>query len=37
MIGGGAGLANGGLIPFVCNASPFLAGRALEQIRADQG
>jgi len=35
MIGVGAGLANGGLIPFVCGASPFLTGRALEQIKAD--
>lgn len=35
MIGVGAGLANGGLIPFVCGASPFLIGRALEQIKAD--
>lgn len=35
MVGVGAGLANGGLIPFVCGASPFLTGRALEQIKAD--
>jgi transketolase len=35
MIGVGAGLANGGLIPFVCGASPFLTGRALEQIKTD--
>lgn len=35
MIGVGAGLANGGLIPFVCGATPFLTGRALEQIKAD--
>ncbi len=35
MIGVGAGLANGGLIPFVCGAAPFLTGRALEQIKAD--
>ena len=35
MIGVGAGLANGGLIPFICGASPFLTGRALEQIKAD--
>src|SRR5258708_28952114 len=35
MIGVGAGLANGGLIPFVCGASPFLTGRALEQSKAD--
>jgi len=31
----GAGLANGGKIPFVSAASCFLTGRALEQIKAD--
>ncbi|MGW0815859.1 transketolase family protein [Streptomyces viridiviolaceus] len=35
MVGAGAGLANGGRIPFVCAAAPFLTGRALEQIKAD--
>ncbi len=35
MVGISAGLANGGLIPFVCAAAPFLTGRALEQIKAD--
>jgi len=35
MVGVGAGLANGGKIPYVCAASPFLTGRALEQIKAD--
>lgn len=35
MVGVGAGLANGGRLPFVCGASPFLTGRALEQIKAD--
>lgn len=35
MVGVGAGLANGGKIPFVCAASSFLTGRALEQIKAD--
>lgn len=35
MVGVGAGLANGGKLPFVCAASPFLTGRALEQIKAD--
>jgi transketolase len=35
MLGVGAGLANGGLLPFVCGAAPFLTGRALEQIKAD--
>jgi transketolase len=31
----GAGLANGGKIPFVSAASCFLTGRAMEQIKAD--
>ncbi|WP_305785667.1 transketolase family protein [Symbioplanes lichenis] len=35
MVGVGAGLALSGYIPFVCGASPFLTGRALEQIKAD--
>ncbi len=35
MVGIAAGLANSGLTPFVCAASPFLTGRALEQIKAD--
>lgn len=35
MVGVGAGLANGGKIPFVSAASCFLTGRALEQIKAD--
>lgn len=35
MVGVGAGLANGGKIPFVCAASCFLTGRATEQIKAD--
>jgi transketolase len=35
MVGVGAGLANGGMLPFVCAASCFLTGRALEQIKAD--
>jgi transketolase len=35
MVGVGAGLANAGLVPFVCAAGPFLTGRALEQIKAD--
>jgi transketolase len=35
MVGVAAGLANGGLLPFVCAAGPFLTGRALEQIKAD--
>src|SRR3954463_16796316 len=35
LVGVGAGLANGGLLPFVSAAAPFLTGRALEQIKAD--
>ncbi|ANF56752.1 transketolase family protein [Halotalea alkalilenta] len=35
LVGVGAGLANAGLKPFVCAASCFLTGRALEQIKAD--
>lgn len=35
MVGVGAGLANGGKIPFVSAASCFLTGRALEQIKVD--
>lgn len=35
LVGVGAGLANGGRLPFVCGASCFLTGRALEQIKAD--
>ena len=35
MVGVGAGLANGGKIPFVSGASPFLTARALEQIKVD--
>ena len=35
MVGMAAGLANGGMLPFVCAAACFLTGRALEQIKAD--
>ena len=35
MVGVGAGLANGGMLPFVCGAACFLTGRSLEQIKAD--
>lgn len=35
MVGAAAGLANGGLIPFVCGAACFLTARALEQIKTD--
>ena len=31
----GAGLANGGKVPFVSAASCFLTGRAMEQVKAD--
>ena len=37
LVGAGAGLANGGLVPFVCGAACFLTGRALEQIKVDVG
>lgn len=35
MVGVGAGLANGGMLPFVCGAACFLTGRSLEQVKAD--
>ncbi len=35
LVGVGAGLASAGKLPFVCGASCFLTGRALEQIKAD--
>jgi transketolase len=35
LVGVGAGLANGGRIPFVCGAACFLTARGLEQIKAD--
>lgn len=35
MIGVAAGMANGGMIPFVFGASCFLTARALEQIKVD--
>jgi transketolase len=35
MIGVGAGLANGGMVPYVCGASCFLTARAMEQIKVD--
>lgn len=35
MVGVGAGLANGGKIPFVCGAACFLTGRATEQVKVD--
>ena len=35
MVGVASGLANAGMLPFVCGASCFLTGRALEQVKAD--
>lgn len=35
LVGVGAGLANGGKVPFVSAASCFITGRALEQVKAD--
>lgn len=35
MVGVGAGLANGGKIPFVSSAACFLTARAMEQIKVD--
>ena len=35
MVGVGAGLANGGFVPFVSAASCFLTARAMEQVKAD--
>lgn len=37
MVGVGAGLANGGMIPYVCAASCFITARAMEQIKVDLG
>jgi transketolase len=37
MVGIGAGLANGGKIPFVSGAACFLTARAMEQIKVDCG
>lgn len=37
MIGVGAGLANGGMLPYVCGASCFLTARAMEQVKVDLG
>jgi transketolase len=37
MVGVGAGLANGGLVPFVCAASCFITARAMEQVKVDLG
>jgi transketolase len=37
MIGVGAGLANGGMNPYVCGASCFMTARGMEQIKVDLG
>lgn len=37
MMGVGTGLANGGMVPYVCGASCFLTARAMEQIKVDLG
>lgn len=35
MVGVGAGLANGGMIPYLCGAACFLTARAMEQVKVD--
>ena len=35
MVGVGNGLANGGMIPYLCGASCFLTARAMEQVKVD--
>jgi transketolase len=37
MIGVGAGLANGGMAPYVCGAACFVTARAMEQVKVDLG
>jgi transketolase len=37
MVGIGAGLANGGMLPYVCGAACFLTARAMEQVKVDLG
>ena len=37
MVGVGAGLVNGGMVPYVCGASCFLTARAMEQVKVDLG
>ena len=37
MVGVGCGLANSGMIPYVCAASCFMTARAMEQIKVDLG
>ena len=36
-VGIGAGLANAGMIPFVCSPASFLAARSAEQVKVDVG
>ncbi len=35
MVGVGNGLANGGMIPYLCGASCFITARAMEQVKVD--
>ena len=35
MVGVGNGLANGGMVPYLCGASCFLTARAMEQVKVD--
>lgn len=35
MIGVGNGLANGGMVPYLCGASCFLTARGMEQVKVD--
>lgn len=35
MVGVGNGLANGGMVPYLCGASCFLIARAMEQVKVD--
>ena len=37
LVGVGAGLANGGMIPYACAASCFITARAMEQVKVDLG
>lgn len=35
MVGVGNGLANGGMVPYLCGAASFLSARAMEQVKVD--
>ena len=37
MVGVGTGLANSGMVPYVCAASCFITARAMEQVKVDLG